>query len=137
MKPEYFNNFQKVVHAAIWFGDKLMLSQVVKNCYHKGFWSDVGGKVEKGEFIERALVREVQEESGLFFPPESFVFIDCFIYPKRELKCFLYEVHLPVLSFREVKNVEPHKQSDWQLFTHKQALKLKLMPSVEFYLKNF
>ncbi len=131
-----FDNYRKVVHGLMWFGNRIMLAKILKKCYHKGFWTDAGGKVEKGECIQDALVREVEEETGMYIPHFDYQLVDCFIYQKRDIKSFLYVIHLEKYKFPEIKNAEPTKQSDWQLFTLEEALELKLLPSVENYLKQ-
>lgn len=131
-----FNNYRKVVHASIWFGRKIALSQVLKEAYHKGFWSDAGGKVEKNESLLHAIKREVLEETNLKIYQDNTHLIDCFIYPERKIKSFLFEVKLSEDMFVNMKNTEPNKQSDWRLFTKEEALKLKLMPSVRYYLES-
>ncbi len=128
------NNYTKIVHASLWFGDRIALAERVKDDYHKGFWSDAGGKVEKGESLLQAVRREVIEETDLHIRPSYFKLIDCFIYPKRELKTFLFEVRIAEEMINYIKCLEPTKQSFWRLFTIEQALKLKLMPSVRYYL---
>ena len=129
-----FNNYRKVAHVCLWFGHRVALSRVVKKAYHQGFYSDAGGKINDGEDILSAALREVKEETGLQFIPTQLRFIDCFIYPERKIKSFLFEVKLSEFYFQNIQNTEPHKQSDWQLFTIQEALKLKLMPSVKHYL---
>ena len=55
----------KVVAALIWRGDRFMICQ---RPAHKGnglLWEFVGGKVEAGESLEEALVRECREELGV------------------------------------------------------------------------
>lgn len=128
------NKFQKVVHVSAWFGEKIALSQVVKEAYHKGYWSDAGGKVEPGETWIEAAKREFQEEMGLRLMNP--VFVDFFIYTERQIKTCLFKVNYSSRSFRLVLNKEPDKQSEWRLFTPKEALKLKLMPSVKNYLES-
>ena len=120
----------------MWFDNKIVLSKIIKESYHKGFWTDPGGKVKWGEPIQDALVREVQEETDIYIPHFQYNLVDCFIYPKRKIKSFLYEIKLGNYRFSDVKNTEPTKQSDWQLFTLNEALKLRLLPSVESYLKQ-
>ncbi len=132
------NHFQKVVHSALWFGNRIALSKILKDCYHKNYWSDSGGKVEENESLIEAVQRETYEETDLSLERSQFKLIDCYIYPERELKTFLFEVNLCEYFFTAfMKNREPEKHFDWKLFTVEEALKLKkLMPSVRFYLEG-
>ena len=130
------DSYRKVVHAIMWFGDKIMLAQILKPGYHKGYWTDPGGKVNDGELIQNALTREVYEETGVFFPNIDYELIDCFVYSERKIKSFLYVIKPGLHRFWEIKNTEPKKQSKWQLFTLEEALKLKLLPSVRNYLEE-
>jgi 8-oxo-dGTP diphosphatase len=52
------------VGALIYDGDRVLLVQRGKEPL-KGFWSLPGGAVETGELVQDALIREVQEETGL------------------------------------------------------------------------
>ena len=52
----------EVVAALIWQGDKFMICQRPAHKARGLLWEFVGGKVEPGETIEQALIRECREE---------------------------------------------------------------------------
>lgn len=55
-------NIVEVVAALIWNGEKFMICQRPANKKRGLLWEFVGGKVEKGESKEQALIRECKEE---------------------------------------------------------------------------
>lgn len=55
----------EVVAALIQDGDKLLICQRPKNKARALLWEFVGGKVEKGESREQALIRECKEELNI------------------------------------------------------------------------
>lgn len=62
----------KVVYAFIRNKNNQIL--MVEN--HEGHWSFPGGKVETGESLEKAVIREVEEETGLIIKPGKIVAIN-------------------------------------------------------------
>lgn len=52
----------EVVAALIWDNDKFLICQRPENKGNALLWEFVGGKVEKGETKEEALIRECREE---------------------------------------------------------------------------
>ena len=55
----------EVVAALIWDKDKFLICQRPKNKARALLWEFVGGKVEKGETKEQALIRECKEELNI------------------------------------------------------------------------
>ena len=55
----------EVVAALIWRDDKFMICQRPANKARALLWEFVGGKVEKGETKEQALIRECKEELNI------------------------------------------------------------------------
>ena len=55
----------EVVAALIWDKDKFPICQRPKNKARELLWEFVGGKVEKGETKEQALIRECKEELNI------------------------------------------------------------------------
>lgn len=55
----------EVVAALIWDKDKFLICQRPSNKARALMWEFVGGKVEKGETQQQALIRECQEELNI------------------------------------------------------------------------
>lgn len=61
----YSSQYIEVVAALIWDKDKFLICQRPKNKARALLWEFVGGKVEKGESKEEALIRECREELAI------------------------------------------------------------------------
>ncbi len=61
----------EVVAALIWNGDRFLICQRPENKARGLLWEFVGGKVEKGETKEQALVRECSEELAITVQPHD------------------------------------------------------------------
>ncbi|MEE3440033.1 (deoxy)nucleoside triphosphate pyrophosphohydrolase [Ruminococcus sp.] len=64
-------NIVEVVAALIWNGEKFMICQRPANKKRGLLWEFVGGKVEKGESKEQALIRECKEELDIEIEVDS------------------------------------------------------------------
>lgn len=63
--------FNEVVAALIWDGNKFLICQRPKNKARGLLWEFVGGKVEKGETKQQALIRECHEELAITVEPHD------------------------------------------------------------------
>lgn len=61
----------EVVAALIWDKDKFLICQRPANKARGLLWEFVGGKVEKGETKEQALIRECKEELAITVEPHG------------------------------------------------------------------
>lgn len=61
----------EVVAATIWDKDKFLICQRPENKARALLWEFVGGKVEKGETKEQALIRECKEELNITIKPKD------------------------------------------------------------------
>jgi mutator protein MutT len=71
-------DYKRVINAKLRYStlcflvdEEMILLAMKKKGFGAGRWNGVGGKVEAGESIEQAMVRETQEEIGV--TPKSFV----------------------------------------------------------------
>ena len=65
----------EVVAALIWEGERFMICQRPAHKARGLLWEFVGGKVEKGETKEQALIRECREELAVTVAPRD-IFMD-------------------------------------------------------------
>ncbi len=91
----------EVVAALIWDEDKFMICQRPANKARGLLWEFVGGKVEKGETKEEALVRECREELNVTVEARD-VFMDV-VHEYPDIT-----VHLTLFN-AVIKNGEPEK----------------------------
>jgi len=72
-----WGNYSLGVGGVLWNNDKVLLVQRGHNP-GKGMWTIPGGYVDQGESIGEAIIREIQEETGIKAKPLSIIgFRDC------------------------------------------------------------
>ncbi len=98
----------EVVAAVIIKDGKIFATQRGYGEYKDG-WEFPGGKVEKGESFEAAIVREIKEELATEIHPDSFLCTVEYDYPSFHLTmhCFISHVVSGYLTLLE------HENSTW------------------------
>lgn len=102
----------QVVAALIWQGDKFMICQRPVNKTRALEWEFVGGKTEKGETLEEALIRECHEEIGATVSVgEIFMELD-HIYPDITIhltlfNCEIAEGTVQKLEHNDIRFISP------------------------------
>lgn len=71
MKNKNLNPYVEVVAALIWDKGRFLICQRPANKARALLWEFVGGKVEKGESKEEALIRECREELAIDIAVDS------------------------------------------------------------------
>jgi len=79
-----------VVAALIWDEDRFMICQRPENKARGLLWEFVGGKVEPGETLEEALIRECQEELAITVEVEDIFMEAHHEYPDIDVHLILF-----------------------------------------------
>lgn len=84
----------QVVAALIWKDKKFMICQRPANKTRAFEWEFVGGKVEKGETLEQALIRECLEEIGVEIKVDDVYTEVDHVYPDITIHLTLFNARL-------------------------------------------
>ena len=68
----HWGNFSLGVGGVLWHNNKVLLVQRAHNP-GKGMWTIPGGYVDQGESIGEAIIREIQEETGIKVKPLAII----------------------------------------------------------------
>ena len=79
-----------VVAALIWEGDRFLACQRPANTARALLWEFVGGKLEAGETLEEALIRECREELDITVAPQDVFMEVIHKYPDLTVRLTLF-----------------------------------------------
>lgn len=130
----------------IFDGKKRILLGKRKNNYQSGSYGLPGGRVELGESLSAAALRELQEETGLIAYEMSYVGV--VRETQEETNEFIHFAFTSNDYEGEVENIEPDKCEGWEwlslddldkskiLPAHFEAVRLCLEPHQQFNLRD-
>ena len=120
----------EVVAALIWDKDKFLICQRPANKARALLWEFVGGKVEKGETKEQALIRECKEELDIILSVGD-VFMDVIHeYPDLTMHLTLFNA---IIAEGEPQKLE---HNDIQWITPSEIVNYEFCPADEEILKE-
>jgi len=92
-------------------GRLLLVKRVPSDKVGGGTWETVGGKLDFGEKLEEALVREAQEETSLLINPTELLYATSFLTdPARQMVMLVY---LATVKEGTVNLSEEHSEYKW------------------------
>lgn len=99
----------EVVAGIIYKNNKFLIAQRNLKKSQGGLWEFPGGKVEKNESYESALIREIKEELNADIEVNEYIGESVHHYPEKDIKLIFYKARL--LS----KNIEllEHESCAW------------------------
>ena len=119
-----------VVAALIWEGDWFLACQRPANKARALLWEFVGGKVEAGETLEEALIRECQEELAITVAPRDVFMEVIHEYPDLTVRLTLFNASISEGTPRALE----HHDIRW--ITVSQIDELEFCPADEEILKK-
>lgn len=99
----------EVVAALIMKDEKILIAQRPDGKARAGLWEFVGGKVEKGEKKEDALIRECREELGVIVDVQKEYMTVEHVYPDLTVRLTLFVASIPSGEPRKLE----HKDLRW------------------------
>ena len=119
-----------VVAALIWEGDRFLACQRPAHKARGLLWEFVGGKVEPGESLEEALIRECQEELDITVAPRDVFMEVIHEYPDLTVRLTLFNA---TIAEGTPKALEHH---DIRWITVREIDGLEFCPADEEILKK-
>ncbi len=99
----------EVVAGIIYKNNKFLIAQRNLKKDQGGLWEFPGGKVEKNESYENALIREIKEELNADIEVDEYVGENVHHYPEKDIKLIFYKAKL--LS-EQIELLE-HESYEW------------------------
>lgn len=84
----------EVVAGVIYKENKFLIAQRNLKKAQGGLWEFPGGKVEKGETYEQALIREIKEEFNADIEIKEYIGENIHHYPEKDIKLTFYKAKL-------------------------------------------
>ena len=84
----------EVVAGIIYKNNKFLIAQSNLKKDQGGLWEFPGGKVEKNESYENALIREIKEELNADIEVDEYVGENVHHYPEKDIKLIFYKAKL-------------------------------------------
>lgn len=72
---------------------RILITQRSPHTSHSGMWEFPGGKLEKDELPNQALVREIKEEVGIDVMAYNYLGEVCHTYDVQHISLLIYHVH--------------------------------------------
>ena len=120
----------EVVAGVIYKDDKFLIAQRNLKKTQGGLWEFPGGKIEKDETGEEALIREIKEEFNADIKVEKYIGENIHHYPERDIKLIFYKA---ILLSDEIKLLE-HEDYKWITKQDKENFKFAGADEVVFEL---
>lgn len=135
-KPENFNPIFEVVGNFVQCNEEIILLHRQDYKPEGGTWGIPSGKIDPGETMKIAVIRETKQETGLIIPEEEFKFFKS-VYVRYPTYDFVY--HMFFLGLEDKPDIKiseaEHTEARW--IKPQEAFNLPLIEDLDTCLKLF
>jgi len=135
-KPQNFNPRFDVVSCFVQYNGEVLLLHRQDHKPEGNTWGVPAGKVDAGEDILEAMIREVQEETG-FVLPASQLFYFGKVYVKYPNYDFVYHIFHSKLDQRQKVTINHIEHKGFRWISPGNALKMPLIQDLDACVKLF
>lgn len=132
--PLDFNPKMEVAACYITHKQKILYLHRHRNKSYGQKWDSAGGKINKGEAPLSAVVREVQEETGLKLTLRDLIFEKIIFVRYPEIDFIFHAFSYNFLDLPEI-TLNPLEHTEYRWVTPQEALSLDLVPDEEDCIK--
>ena len=128
--PENFVSLFEVVGCVCEVNGEILLLHRNEEKSEGGKWGIPGGKVDPGETLTEAMVREMKEETGHDMLSTDFRYIKK-LYVKHPRHRFIYHLFFAALPIKPDVHLNPNEHQNFSWLTPKNALTLNYVTDVD------
>lgn len=133
-KPENFNSTFEIVSCFFECDGHILLLHRQDTKPQGNTWGVPAGKVEQGEGVLEAMVREIEEETG-YTVSKSTPTLSNTVFVRYPDYDFIYHIFQLPLPERPVVIIDPTSHKNFQWETPLQALEMDLIPDLDACIK--
>lgn len=135
-KPPKFNPKFDVISCFVEYNGEILLLHRQDHKPESNTWGVPAGKVDAGESLLEAIVREIQEETGLVLPPSQ---LSCFgkVFVKYPEYDFVYHIYHAKLEQKRKIAISDREHKDFKWISPENALNMPLIQDLDACIKLF
>ncbi len=124
--PSDFDPKFEVVTCHIWAKDRYLIVKRSLNENYSGKWCSPGGSIDEGETKEQALIREIEEETGIILAGGAIEFKKTVYvrYPEFDFVFHIYSTAIP----KKLKIILNREHDDFAWVTLDEAFIYDMVP---------
>ncbi|MFH1358770.1 MAG: NUDIX hydrolase [archaeon] len=135
-KPSLFNSKFEIVSCFVEHNGKILLLHRQNHKPEGDTWGVPAGKLDSEESITKAIIREIQEETGLIIPLNQIVYFKK-VYVKYPSYDFVYHIFHTKLDNQQKIIINHNEHKDFNWISPKEALKIPLIQDLDACIKLF